>query len=87
MPRPDELDHGWTKRSGAPDYDDRRAFQTESCPEPVTGPGPIPWLIFGIIIGAVGWWFMAPFLMSGFGSDVNGCDQYRTEMVACAETR
>ena len=42
MPRPDELDHGWTKRSGAPDYDDRRAFQTESFPEPVTGPGPIP---------------------------------------------
>ena len=71
------------RRIGAPDYDDILAHQYNDCPEPVTGPGPIPWLIFG----AVGWWFMAPFLMSGFGSDVNGCDQYRTEMVACAETR
>lgn len=73
------------RRIGAPDYDDILAHQYNDCPEPVTGPGPIPWLIFGIIIGAVGWWFIAPAALSFFTTDVNGCDQYRTEMVACAE--
>ena len=32
------------RRIGAPDYDDILAHQYNDCPEPVTGPGPIPWL-------------------------------------------
>ncbi|QXI63392.1 hypothetical protein CP157_01110 [Paracoccus marcusii] len=89
MPRPDELDHGSTKRSGAPDYDDQLGYYRNDPPLPRqtrVDAGARMWVFIFIALGVlVCAWLAAPSIVSTADASVNGCDQYRTEMVACAE--
>ena len=90
MPRPDELDRCWTKHSGAPDYDDQRSFYRNDPPLPrqIYADSGVRWWVYIVIAAFIGFfaWLAAPSILSAEAA-VNGCDQYRTEMVACAETR
>ena len=86
MPRPDELDRCWC--NGDPSAEEIHDFYRNDPPLPRqtrVDAGARMWVFIFIALGLlVCAWLAAPSILSAEAA-VNGCDQYRTEMVACAE--
>lgn len=80
MPRPDELDHGWTKRSGAPDYEERHDRYQDCHTE---GMGAVGWLLLSVIIAMLGFatWIILPMVQDATDRPT-ACAGYATECAA-----
>lgn len=85
MPRPDELDRCWYKND--PSAEELHDFWHHPVMPPRDRRMALLWIIPGVIFCALFWWFTAPAFVSLLTPEVNGCEAYRAEMVACAETR
>ena len=83
MPRPDELDRCWYKND--PSAEELHDFWHNPQPKSRDRRWMLAWIIPGVIFCALFWWFAAPLAVSAIDARINGCDQYRAEMVACAE--
>ena len=87
MPRPDELDRCWYNGDPSPEELHDHWHRETPIRQNHAEDGwrfwaaimVIAWLCFCACLAA-------PSILSAEAA-VNGCDQYRTEMVACAETR
>ena len=88
MPRPDEMDHYWY--NGDPSAEEIHDFYRNDPPLPrqIYADNGVRWWVYIAIAAFIGFcaWLAVPSILSAEAA-VNGCDQYRTEMVACAETR
>ena len=85
MPRPDEMDHYWYNNDPSPEELHDHWHRDPPIRQTRVDSGARIWAAIMVIAWLlVCAWLAAPSILSAEAA-VNGCDQYRTEMVACAE--